>query len=125
MMTKDIDVIMDKVTQFMNQEVNKYGNGRMDTKQIGDLADVIKDLSEAKYNCKVAETMEYSQQEQMGYTQPMDRMGYGQSGSGGGMGGGRQGYGGGMMGHTDPMQVVRDMMVAHPELRSQLRNELM
>lgn len=124
MMTKDIDMIMDKVTQFMNQEVSKYGNGRMDTKQVGDLADVIKDLSMAKYNCSVADAMT-SGQEQMGYTQPMDRMGYGQSSSGGGMGGGRQGYGDGMMGHTDPMQVVRDMMVAHPEIRSQLRNELM
>lgn len=119
MMTKDIDMIMDKVTQFMNQEVSKYGNGRMDTKQVGDLADVIKDLSMAKYNCSVADAM-ISGQEQMGYTQPMDRMGYGQGSSGGGMG-----YSGSMMGHTDPMQVVRDMMVAHPEIRSQLRNELM
>ena len=40
-------------------------------------------------------------------------------------GSGRQGYGSGMMGHTDPMQVVRDMLASNPELRTQLRNELM
>lgn len=120
-MTEDIKMLKAKVMQFMDQEVNKYGNGRMDVKQVGDLADVVKDLAEAEYYCTVAESMTG---DAMGYT-PMNRMGYGQGGMGGGTGGGRQGYGGGMMGHTDPMQVVRDLMATNPELRSQLRSELM
>lgn len=120
-MTEDIKMLKAKVMQFMDQEVNKYGNGRMDVKQIGDLADVVKDLAEAEYYCTVAESMTGGQ-DAMGYT----RMGYSQGGMGGGTsGGGRQGYGGGMMGHTDPMQIVRDVLASNPELRSQLRSELM
>lgn len=116
-MIEDIKMLKEKVLQHMDQEIGKYGNGRMDVKQIGDLADVVKDLAEAEYYCTVAESMGGSQ----GYTQPRT-MGYqGQ----GGMGGGRQGYGTGSMGHTDPMQVVRDVLASNPELRSQLRNELM
>lgn len=123
-MTEDIKMLKTKVMQFMDQEVNKYGNGRMDVKQIGELADVVKDLAEAEYYCTVAESMTGGQ-DTMGYT-PMNRAGYGQGGmSGDTGGGGRQGYGGGMMGHTDPMQVVRDVLASNPELRSQLRNELM
>lgn len=121
-MTEDIKVLKAKVMQFMEQEVGKYGSGRMDVKQVGELADVIKDLAEAEYYCTVAEAMTADdRQEPMGYTQPTGRMGYG----GNMRGGSRQGYGGGMMGHTDPMQVVRDMMATNPELRSQLRNELL
>lgn len=120
-MTEDIKVLKAKVMQFMEQEVGKYGNGRMDVKQVGELADVIKDLAEAEYYCTVAEAMTADKQEPMGYSQPTGRQGY----SGGMRSGGRQGYGGGMMGHTDPMQVVRDMMATNPELRSQLRNELL
>lgn len=123
-MTEDIKMLKAKILQFMDQEVNKYGNGRMDVKQIGDLADVIKDLAEAEYYCTVAESMTGGQ-DSMGYTH-MNRIGYGQSNMGGSTGGnGRQGYSGGMMGHTDPMQIVRDMLASNPELRSQLRNELM
>lgn len=119
-MTEDIKALKSRVLQFMEQEVGKYGNARMDVKQVGELADVVKDLAEAEYYCTVAEAMGGGQ-EPMGYSQP--RMGYQQQG---GMGGqGRQGYGGGMMGHTDPMQVVRDVLANNPELRSQLRNELM
>lgn len=126
-MIEDIKKIKADVLRFMEQEVGKYGNGRMDTKQVGDLADVIKDLSEAEYYCTVAEAMGGGQ-DAMGYTQPR-MMGYQGQGSGmgnqGSMGGGRQGYGGGMMGHTDPMQIVRDVLASNPELRSQLRSELM
>ena len=115
----DIKKIKADVLRFMEQEANKYGNGRMDTKQMGDLADIVKDLSEAEYYCTVAQSMGGGQ-DQMGYTQPRT-MGY----QGQGPTGGRQGYGGGTMGHTDPMQVIRDMLMSNPELRSQLRNELM
>lgn len=112
-MTEDIKMLKAKVMQFMDQEVNKYGNGRMDVKQVGELADVVKDLAEAEYYCTVAEAMNEGKQDTMGYTS-MNRT-YGTS---------RQGYGG-MMGNTDPMQVVRDVLASNPELRSQLRNELM
>lgn len=123
-MTEDIKMLKAKVMQFMDQEVNKYGNGRMDVKQIGDLADVVKDLAEAEYYCTVAESMTGGQ-DSMGYTQSR-MMGYQGQGMGSqGSAGGRQGYGGGMMGHTDPMQIVRDVLASNPELRSQLRNELM
>lgn len=126
-MIEDIKRIKADVLRFMEQEVGKYGGQRMDVKEIGDLADVVKDLAEAEYYCTVAEAMGGSQ-DSMGYTQPRI-MGY--QGQGGGMGGqgstgsGRQGYGGSMMGHTDPMQIVRDVLASNPELRSQLRNELM
>lgn len=124
-MLEDIKKVKADVLRFMEQEVGKYGNGRMDVKQVGELADVIKDLAEAEYYCTVAQSMGGSQ-DSMGYTYP-NTMGYqGQGGMGGqGSTSGRQGYGGGMMGHTDPMQVVRDMLASNPELRSQLRNELM
>lgn len=112
-MIEDIKKIKADVLRFMEQEVGKYDNGRMDTKQVGDLADIVKDLSEAEYYCTVSQSMAGGQ-DTMGYTQP--RMtGQGE----------RQGYGGGMMGHTDPMQVVRDMLASNPKLRSRLRNELM
>lgn len=126
-MLEDIKKIKADVLRFMGQEVGKYGNGRMDTKQVGDLADVVKDLSEAEYYCTVAEAMGGGQ-DAMGYTQPR-MMGYQGQGGGmgrqGSMGGGRQGYSSGMMGHTDPMQIVRDVLASNPEIRSQLRNELM
>lgn len=121
-MTEDIKMLKAKVMQFMDQEVGKYGNGRMDVKQVGELADVIKDLAEAEYYCTIAEAMNDGRQDTMGYSS-MGRMGYGQGSSG--MSGGRQGYGGGMMGHTDPISTIRDMLsTANPEMRAQIRNDL-
>lgn len=124
-MTEDIKMIKAKVIQFMDQEVSKYGNGRMDVKQVGELADIVKDLAEAEHYCAIVQSMT-DNQDVMGYTQPR-MMGYqGQGGTGGqGSTSGRQGYGGRSMGHTDPMQAVREMLATYPDLRSQLRNELM
>lgn len=119
-MLEDIKKIKGDVLRFMEQESNKYGNGRMDTKQMGDLADIVKDLAEAEYYCTVAESMG-GNQESIGYTQPR-MMGYQNQGSGNfNTPSGRQD----VMGHTDPMRVIRDMLASNPELRSQLRNELM
>jgi hypothetical protein len=125
-MLEDIKKIKSDVLRFMEQEAGKYGNGRMDTKQMGELADIVKDLAEAEYYCTVAEAMGGGQ-DSMGYTQPrmMGYQGQGMGSQGSTGGSGRQGYGSGMMGHTDPMQVVRDMLASNPELRTQLRNELM
>lgn len=111
----DIKSIKDKILDFMDQEVDKYGGNRMDVKELGELADIVKDLAEAEYYCTVAQAM--GGQESYGYQQPM---GYG------GQGGMRQGYGTSGMGHTDPIQMIRDALSkADPELRAMVRNELM
>ena len=116
-MIQKIAAIKDKVLEFMDQEAGKYGNARMDVKEMGDLADIVKDLAEAEYYCTVAQAMEGGQQQ--GY---MPMQGYG---SGGSMqSSGRQGYGG-SMGHTDPMSTLRDMLAtASPEQRMQIRSEV-
>ena len=112
----EIKKIKEDVLRFMQQEVSKYGNSRMDTKEIGELADIVKDLAEAEYYCTVAQAM--GSQDQMGYTQP-NMMGYqSQQNSMGG----RSGYGG--MGHTDPMQAIRELL-SDPEMRTMIRNEVM
>lgn len=125
----EIREIKDKVLDFMNQEVGKYGNGRMDVKQMGDLADIVKDLAEAEYYCSVKDAMERGSQDAYGYTPMNDRMmGYqdgGQRQGGGMMGEGRSGYGGNMMGHSDPVSAIRDMlMTASPDQRDSIRYEL-
>lgn len=122
-MIEKISEVKTKVLEFMGQEVNKYGNSRMDVKEIGDLADIVKDLAEAEYYCTVAQSMGGGQ-ESYGY---QGSMGYGgQGGQGGNQGGMRQGYAMNGMGHTDPMQIVRDAMASmDPDTRAMLRNELM
>lgn len=130
-MLEEIKKIKGDVLRFMEQEVGKYGNGRMDTKQVGDLADVVKDLSEAEYYCTVAEAMGQGSQ---GYTRPMDDMmgygGYGRMGYSGGQGGGSRGGGGGggstgSMGHVDAMAMIRDMLAnVDPATRKKIRDEV-
>lgn len=132
-MIEKIKMTKDKVLDFMDQEVGKYGGSRMDVKEVGELADIIKDLAEAEYYCTVAEAMTGGSQESVGYGGGMGRMGYngggqgGGSGSGGGMGGGggRSGYGSNMMSHNDPMSAIRDIMAtADPETKMMLRSEI-
>jgi len=126
MIDNKIVEIKHKVLEFMEQEAGKYGNARMDTKQMGELADAVKDLSEAEYYCTVSEAMQGDQRQgYMGYT-PASGMGYGgsQGGPGGG-GGNRAGYGGNMMGHSDPMSALRDMFAtADPSTKAMLRDEI-
>lgn len=114
-MTEDIKELKRKVMEFMEQELTKYPNGRMDVKQAGELADIVKDLAMAEYYCTVAESMTDS----MGYTQPMSRSG--------GMGSSRRGYGSsGTMGHTDSTEIIRNMLASlSPEMRDQLVKEFM
>ena len=121
-MIEKISSIKTKVLDFMDQEVSKYGNSRMDVKEIGDLADVVKDLSEAEYYCTVAQ--QYGQGS-IGY---QGGMGYqGSMGYGGGQNNSmRSGYGQGSMGHTDSMQIIRDVMSSmDPETRMKVLNEFM
>lgn len=118
-MTEDIIELKRKVMAFMDQELTKYPNGRMDVKQVGDLADIVKDLAMAEYYCTVSESMN----ESMGYTQPMGRSG----GMSGDMGGSRRGYGSsGTMGHMDSTEIVRNMLASlSPEMRNQLVKDFM
>ena len=118
-MIEDIKMLKDKILAYTDQEVGKYGSSRMDVKQVGELADIIKDLAEAEYYCSVAEAMK-SGNESAGYTQMgNERMGYG------GQGGSRMGYGG-SMGHTDPTQDIREMLTnADPETRAKIRSMVM
>lgn len=108
-MTKDISMMKAKVLQFMDQEIGKYGSGRMDVKQIGELADIVKDLAEAEYHCALTEAMGTGQEsiESMGYNQ-----GYGMS-----------------QGHdnmAETMQVIREAMSnADPKTRAMIRKEFM
>lgn len=122
-MLEDIKRIKQDVIRFMEQEVGKYGNGRMDTKQVGDLADVVKDLAEAEYYCTVAEAMGQGSQ---GYTRPMDdMMGYGGYGRMGYQGSQQQGSGQ-RMGHVDAVEMVRDLLAnANPDMRAKIRNEVL
>jgi hypothetical protein len=126
MVDNKIMEIKRKVLDFMEQEAGKYGNARMDTKQMGELADIVKDLAEAEYYCSVSEAMG-GQQDTYGYTNPTGgrMMGYGGQGGGGSMGGSRAGYGGNMMGHSDPASAIRDiLMSADPETKAMLRKEI-
>lgn len=136
-MVEKIKETKDRVLEFMDQELSKYGNGRMDVKQIGELADIVKDLAAAEESCweaqyyhTVTNAMERGDGSS-GYT-PMrgntDRMGYGSGGNMGGTGG-RRGYGSGrnndMMGYSDPVGAIRDMLAtSSPEMRAQIRSEL-
>lgn len=138
-MVEKIKANKDKVLEYMEMKLAQYGVNRMDVKEMGELADIVKDLAAAEESCwqaqyyrTVTEAMEKGGQETSGYGGGSGggggRMGYGGGGSGGaGMsgGGGRRGYGSGMMGHTDPVAAIRDMMAtASPEMRMQIRGEL-
>lgn len=124
-MVEMIKVNKDRVLDFMKRELDKYGPDRMDVKEIGELADVVKDLAEAEYYCTVAHAMEGG--DSAGYTRPMEgtmgySMGY-QAPQGGSQ---RSGYGSGSMGHTDPIAMIRDvLMTSSPEKKAQIRNEIM
>lgn len=115
-MIEKIEMIKTKVLDFMDQEVGKYGNNRMDVKQVGDLADVIKDLAEAEYYCSVAKSMEGNQNEAMRY----QGGGYMQADPMGSRGGYTS------QGHGDPMTSIHEMLNnASPEMRAQIRKELL
>lgn len=130
-MVEMIKATKDQILQHMERELNKYGGDKVDVKQMGELADIVKDLAEAEKSCWEAEY----------YRSISEAMDEGSSGYGGG-GGGSRGYGGGMgyngsaanggrrgyggsMGHTDPIASIREMLAtANPEKRAQIRNEI-
>lgn len=131
-MVEKIKEIKDKTLAFMERELTKYGSDRMDVKQMGELADIVKDLAEAEKSCweaeyyrTVSEAMEGGSSGSSGYQQPMGRMGYGSGSQSGMQSGGRRGYGSGSMGHTDPISMIRDMMMTGtPETQAKIRGDL-
>ena len=50
-MVETIRQTKDKVLQYMERELGKYGGERMDVKQMGELADIVKDLAQAEKYC--------------------------------------------------------------------------
>lgn len=142
-MVEKIYDIKNKALQRMEQAIAERGVDRMDVKEMGELADIVKDLSEAEKACWEAEYYRSvtDAMESSGYMP--DGMGYdGQDGSGGvrrtggrsgyrdSMGryasrGGRRGYDGGYGYQHDPMQAVRDdMSTATAKDREKMMREL-
>lgn len=119
-MIEKMKQIKDKFLDVMERDVNQRGAEGVNIKFHGEVADIVKDLSEAIYYCEVVKAME-GENQQDGYG-----MGYGT-----GMGGGRSGYGGSpanggnLMGHSDPVSAIRDMMMtADPDTKMRIRKEL-
>lgn len=125
-MVEKIKANKDRVLDFMEREIAKYGPDRMDVKEMSELADIIKDLAEAEKNCweaqyyrEVTEAMEKGSESsgyggRMGYNMGYDSMG------------GRRGYGSGSMGYHDPMKTIREALnSADPEMRATIRSEIM
>lgn len=152
MHTQDIGNIEDSVVDSMRRSVAQSGSERLDLDEMDMLADILKDVAEAKKNC--AEAMYYETvTEAMGTSGYMpEYMGYGgQGGGGGGQGGGGRsgyrdsmgrfasrprrgyegggyggsGYGGGYGYDGDPTQAMREAMgSATPEEREKMKREL-
>lgn len=122
-MVEKIKATKDKILEFMEKELTEYGGKRMDVKEMGELADIVKDLAQAEESC-------WEAQYYRTVTEAMDSnqsSGYGMGSRGYDMGGARRGYGNtGSMGHnSDPFGAIRDMLAtANPEMRAQIRNEL-
>lgn len=139
-MVEKIYDIKNKALQRMEQAIAERGVDRMDVKEMGELADIVKDLAEAEKGCweaeyykAVTEAMEGSS----GYTP--EGMPYGpQNGSQGVSDGMRSGYRDSMgryaraprRGYSygydhDPLQDVRQAMsTAVPEERERMQREL-
>lgn len=112
----EIMKLKDKVLEHMRKTAEEKGADRIDP----ELADVVKDLSEAAYYCKVTEQMG---QEPMGYQRsgymPMgyDQMGY--------MGYQARDSRGRYMGYGDSVEAVRNILAsASPEEKERIRAEM-
>lgn len=138
-----VDKIYDikaRVLDRMQQSISERGIERMDVNEMGKLADVVKDLSEAEESCweaeyyrSVTEAMgsgymgyeDAATRDRRGYQRPMEQSGYSLPGGSTvtfrqgdasgyrdsqGQYASRRGYMDGPYGHTDPMQDVRQMM---------------
>lgn len=116
----EIMKLKDKVLEHMRKTAEEKGADRIDP----ELADVVKDLSEAAYYCKVTEQMG---QEPMGY----QRGGYGYAPMGYmPMGYDQMGYQardsrGRYMGYGDSVEAVRNIIAsASPEEKERIKAEM-
>lgn len=128
-MVNEIKNVKDDLLERMRQSINERGVDRADVKELGDLADAVKDLAEAEKACWEAEYyMNVSEaMEKSGYTPDgvgrgdyrMDRQGYRDSRGRYS----RRGYS--SMGYHDEMDGVREAMRnATPEEREKMQREM-
>jgi len=137
-----------KILEYMDKSLDKYGPDKMNVEEIGKLADAVKDMAEAEKACweaeyfrSIAEGMDaYGYDDQSdsnggissgGGRSGYERRGYEQGGygyrrSGRGSanqyGGSRRGY---RMGHQDAIESLRmEMQEADPQRRQQLMQEI-
>ena len=96
----------DKLCEYAHQQMQQ-GLDRVDTREMGAVIDMIKDLAEAEKSCMEADYYESVVEAMDGES---DRYGYpGQSDSGGGRGGsGGSGRSGGRSGYRDPYMMEED-----------------
>lgn len=126
-----------QVLQRMEKSLTERGMERMDVQEIGALADIVKDLSEAEKACLEAEyymaVTNAMEQGSMGYDgMGYDNMGYGSRGYRGNNRGYRgnsgyenMGYRNSRRGHTDVIQNMQDMLsTASPQEREQMKMQL-
>lgn len=126
-MVEKIYDIKNKVLQYaerVTQDVN-----RMDTKEVSELADAVKDFAEAEKACWEAEyykSIVGSMSQGQGYGGGTgSSAGYGGQGYQRQQGYSRQGYQGGSMGHHDVTEPLRmAIQSASPDERDRLRNEV-
>lgn len=140
-MVEDIYEIKNRIIERMEDDLQQ-GTERLDVKEFGMLADMVKDLAEAEKSCweaeyyrSVTEAMGSGYSSGMGYegmgyaqrggqngNQGGNRSGYRQSGRGSAnqYGGSRRGY---RMGHSDAMDMLR-MEMQDPQRKPQILQEL-
>lgn len=116
-MIESIMGIKDRIIERMEHDISERGAERMDTTEMGKLADMVKDLAKAEYYCAVTESMGAS-----GYQGYQGYQGQGNQGYQGSQGyqGRRRGYG---MGY-DIEAIRQAMQTATPEERERMRSEL-
>lgn len=134
-MVHKIREIKDQALQRMESAINERGIERADVKELGELADIVKDLAEAEKACMEADYY-------CSITESMDKQGYMPDGMSYSTNGGmsdnvmaRQGYrdsrgryarrSGYSMGYQDDIQSLRESMRnATPEEREKMQREL-
>ena len=126
-MVERIKESKDEILGYLDKTIKKYGPDKMDSAEVGKLADAIKDMAEAEKACWEAEyyrSVTEAMEGQSGYMP--EGMGYGRMGynpSRDSMGRyARRGYG---MGYHDEMEGIRSkMQSASPEEREKMKREL-
>lgn len=112
----EIMKLKDKVLEQMRKTAEEKGADRIDP----EMADIVKDLSEAAYYCKVTEQMGQPSGYQMGYMQDGMRYGYMEP-----MGYQARDSRGRYMGYGDAVEGVRNILgSATPEEKERIKAEL-